>query len=85
MTPTKNKIFVRQDKSDQTSGGLIIADTVKQTNRTGTVEAIGADVDEVSVGDRIIYERATPHPALKDLLIVDIENVAGIIPPVKTK
>lgn len=84
MTPTKNKIFVRQDK-EQTKSGLIIADTVKQTNKTGTVEQVGAGVDEVSVGDRIIYERATTHRALSGLLIVDIENVAATLPPIKTK
>lgn len=43
-------------KEEKTSGGIIIPDTVDQSNVFGTVVSVGPKCTEVKVGNEVIYE-----------------------------
>ena len=66
----RRNIFVRQDpdRDDVTSAGIhiltgkLMIESQKQLGRRGTVAAVGPDVDELKVGDRVLYgEFLHPH------------------------
>lgn len=58
MTPTGNKVLIKADKQEEkTKSGIYIGETVKQFPPYGTVLAVGPDVQEVKVGDRVMFER----------------------------
>lgn len=58
VTPLKNKVLVAENKAEQKSESGIILEGATSTreSKTGTVLAIGPDVTEVKVGDKIYLE-----------------------------
>ena len=57
LRPMNGRVVVRPiEPSEQTKGGIVIPDTVKEKPREGKVIAIAEDAtEEVAVGDRVIY------------------------------
>lgn len=58
VQPTKSNVLVAQNKDDKKSESGIILDKANSVldSKTGTVLAIGPDVTEVKVGDKILLE-----------------------------
>lgn len=58
MKPTGDKVLVEVDPpKEKTASGLYIQEEWKTLPPFGTVKAIGPDVQEVKVGDRILFNR----------------------------
>jgi co-chaperonin GroES (HSP10) len=58
VTPLKDKVLVAENKSEiKSESGIILegANSVRES-KTGTVLAIGPDVTEVKVGDKVYLE-----------------------------
>lgn len=58
FAPRQNRVLVRVDEAiTKTPAGLIIPDTVSvgEKPNSGTVLAIGPRVDDLDVGDRVLY------------------------------
>lgn len=69
-----NYVLVRRDdKEAVTSGGIIIPDASQQRNGLGTVLMVGAQVSEVSVGDRVKFP-----PNHSQVIVIDKEELLCI-------
>jgi len=56
--PVGVNVLVQQEKAeDVTKGGIVIPDQAKQAPGRGVVLAIGKAVDEVEVGDVMLYNK----------------------------
>jgi len=51
------RAFVKPDVKTKTEGGFSIPQEEHDKGGTGTVEAVGIDLADIKVGDRIIYDR----------------------------
>lgn len=60
-------VLIDADVPEQTTkGGLIIAEQWKTLPPTGTVVAVGPDVDGISAGERVVFSRFGALPAQID-------------------
>lgn len=58
MTPTRDLVLIRADSApEQTKSGLYIKEEWKSLPPTGEVLAVGPDVKDVTVGDRVVFDR----------------------------
>jgi co-chaperonin GroES (HSP10) len=57
--------------------GIIIPDEYKNLSDTGEVIAIADGIDDICVGDKILYKNQSGHK-LDDLYLIKIEEVMGI-------
>lgn len=58
IIPRKNQILVQPDgeESRELGSGLLLPNAVEQEQKAvGTVRAVGPDIKDVKVGDRVIY------------------------------
>ena len=83
LTPLGDKIIVKQDLSDAVSPGGIVF--VRQDELAqGIVVAIGPNVDEVSVGERVMY---SPHAGQKfktddgEVTAIVFQDLFGVLDP----
>jgi chaperonin GroES len=58
MKPKRDVVLILADKAEEkTASGLYIKEDWKTLPPTGTVEAVGPDVKDTKVGDRVVFER----------------------------
>lgn len=56
ITPLADRVVaVREEAKTQTASGIYLPETAKEKTAVFAVQAIGAEVKNVNVGDRIIY------------------------------
>lgn len=56
LKPLGHKIVVERTQAvDKTAGGIVIPDTAKEKPEQGKVVAVGKDVEEIKVGDVIVF------------------------------
>lgn len=56
LQPLRENIFVLPDKIvDKTKSGIILTDFTKKRPTSGTIIAVGKKVEELRVGDRVLY------------------------------
>lgn len=56
MKPLHKKVVIRpEDKEETTSSGIIVVDAHTKKHAEGVIEAVGAEVTEVKVGDKVYY------------------------------
>ena len=82
IIPLGNKIFVLPDEVvDKTAGGIILTDFTKKRPTTGTIIAVGSEVnrlsckhcgaifevDELKVGDKVVYGVNSPNPIIVNI------------------
>ena len=81
--PLKDRVFVSYTSElDKTAGGLYIPDTAKEKPQTGKVEAVGEEVKQIKVGDKILFDKYSGSKINIDnneYLIVKEEDVVGIL------
>ena len=53
--PSKDRMVVRRSAVQETAGGIILPDTQKQRPVTGTVVAVGPEVEDYRVGDIVLF------------------------------
>lgn len=56
LKPLGYKVVVERTQAvDKTAGGIVIPDTAKEKPEQGKVVAVGKDVEEIKVGDVIVF------------------------------
>ena len=83
INPLADRIVaVREKPATQTASGLYLPDTAKEKPVFATVIAVGPDVEQLTVGNKIIYkEYSTTELTIDnhDYLIVKEEDVLGTV------
>ncbi len=75
-------VAVREEVQTKTASGLYLPDNAKEKPVVASVEAIGGDVKNIKVGDKILYkEYSTTEIKIdgKEYLIVAEEDILGTI------
>ena len=81
--PLGERILVkRAEVESKTASGIYIPDNAKEKPQTAEVMAIGTKVEDIKVGDTIVFEqyRGTEFKLDgQEYLILNIENVIGVM------
>lgn len=75
-------LATKEEAQTQTASGLYLPDDAREKSVVATVEAIGPEVKNIKVGDRIIYkEYSTSELKLdgKEYIIVKEEDVLATV------
>ena len=79
----KERVFVSYSgEMEKTSGGIYVPDTAKEKPQKGKVEAIGAEVKHVKVGDTILFDKYSGTKVNLDnneYLIIKEDDILGIV------
>ena len=85
FNPLGDRVLVKvQEPKTQTASGIFIPDNASQEKPTqAEVIAIGSDVKDVVVGDKIVYTKfartATVTLDNQDYLVMDVAEILGIL------
>ncbi|MEW6410681.1 MAG: co-chaperone GroES [Nitrospirota bacterium] len=81
--PLKEKVFIKYSQEEEkTPGGIYVPDTAKEKPQKGIVEAVGSEVKEVKVGDKVLFDKYSGSKIKiddVDYLILKEEEILGII------
>ena len=56
IKPLGDRVAVREEAKTQTASGIYLPDNAKEKPVVAEVKAVGGDVKNVKVGDRIVYK-----------------------------
>lgn len=80
--PLKDRVFVSySEEAERTAGGLYVPDVAKEKPQRGKVEAVGADVKALKVGNIVLFDKYSGSKvSLENVeyLIVKEEDILGI-------
>lgn len=77
--PSLQHVLIKPDDTKTiTSGGIIIPEPSRSISNTGTILAIATDIEEVNVGDRVMYEKKGMLE-VEDGWLVNIERVMTVL------
>ena len=80
--PLGDRVFVAYtEEMERTSGGIYVPDTAKEKPQRGTVQAIGKKVENVKVGDQVLFDKYSGSKLRIDdeeCLILKEEDILGI-------
>lgn len=80
--PLGDRVFVTYtEEMERTSGGIYVPDTAKEKPQRGTVQAIGKKVENVKVGDQVLFDKYSGSKLRIDdeeCLILKEEDILGI-------
>lgn len=83
ISPLKDRIVaVKEEPQTKTASGLYLPEAAKEKPAEAKVVAVGKEVKEVKVGDKIIfkeYSHTTVKMDNKEYLIVNEEDVLAIV------
>lgn len=83
ITPLADRVVaVREKAQEKTASGLYLPDSSKEKPVIATVVAVGKDVQQVAVGDKIVYkEYSTTELKINDVeyLIVKEDDVLATV------
>ena len=83
LQPLADRIVAKEvEAPTKTAGGILLPEAAKDKTQMGEVLAIGTDVKEVKVGDKIIYSEYGPNRIKADgqeLLLVKEEDVLAVV------
>ena len=81
--PLGERVLVkRTEVENKTASGIYIPDNAKEKPQTAEVMAIGTKVEDIKVGDTIVFEqyRGTEIKLEgKDYLVLNVENIIGVM------
>ncbi len=81
--PLGERVLVeRTEVENKTASGIIIPDNAKEKPQTAKVIAVGSKVEDIKVGDVVVFEQYRGSEIKlegKDYLILNLENIMGII------
>ncbi|MBR8462159.1 co-chaperone GroES [Campylobacter sp. faydin G-105] len=78
----KRVLVERVEETKTTASGIIIPDNAKEKPLSGEVKAIGAEVEGIKVGDKVVFAKyAGTEINLDDktYLVLNTDDVLGII------
>ena len=55
ISPTKDYVLVLREESEIEKNGIFIPESAQEPQRKGYVQAIGREVKEVAVGDKVMF------------------------------
>jgi chaperonin GroES len=80
--PLGDRLFVTYtEEMERTSGGIYVPDTAKEKPQRGTVQAVGKKVENVKVGDQVLFDKYSGSKLRiddEDCLILKEEDILGI-------
>ena len=80
--PHGDRVFVTYtEEMERTSGGIYVPDTAKEKPQRGTVQAVGKKVENVKVGDQVLFDKYSGSKLRIDdeeCLILKEEDILGI-------
>lgn len=83
LHPLKDRVVAKPvEAAAKTSSGFYVPDSAKEKPQIGEVVAVGSDVKEVKVGDKIVYEQYKKDDFKLDgeeLFIVKEENILAVV------
>lgn len=83
LQPLSDHIVAKRVEPEAKSpSGIILPETAKEKPQAGAVLAVGKEVKEVKVGDRILYKKYGPDEVKvegEDLLVLKEEDVMAVI------
>jgi chaperonin GroES len=85
VKPLKDRIVaIKEEPQTKTASGLYLPDAAKEKPAEATVVAVGKDVAEVKIGDKIIFKEDYPGPTRvkidkQEYLIVSEEDVLATV------
>lgn len=80
MKPKRDLVLIRADKpQEKTASGLFIVEEWKSLPQTGEVVAIGPLVKDVSVGERVLFERYASVILENDERLCKEDNVLAVL------
>lgn len=81
--PLGDRLLVKAiEESNTTASGIIIPDNAKEKPSRAEVVAIGAEVEDVTVGDTVVYGKYSgTELALdgKEYIVLELSDVLGVI------
>lgn len=81
--PLGNRVLVeRLQEATTTASGIIIPDNAKEKPSQGKIVAIGSDVEEIEVGDVVVFGKYVGNELSIDgteFLIIEADELFGII------
>ncbi len=83
LKPLKDRVLVSyMEEAEQSAGGIYIPDAAKEKPQRGKVEAIGGEVEEVKVGNEVMFGKYTGDKFEVDgqeLLIIKEEDILAVV------
>ena len=80
--PLGDRVFVTYtEEMERTSGGIYVPDTAKEKPQRGTVQGVGKKVENVKVGDQVLFDKYSGSKLRiddEDCLILKEEDILGI-------
>ena len=83
LQPLADRIVAKAVEAEaKTASGILLPDQAKEKTQMAEVLAVGKDVKEVKVGDRIVHSEYGPNrfkQGSEELLIVKEEDVLAVV------
>lgn len=81
LVPLNNNVVVQIDeKMDRSAGGLYLPDNSDKPRMTGTVIAVGEEIEHITVGDNVYVTYKDAYATnLKDVWIFPYSNILAKI------
>ena len=83
LKPLKDRVLVSySEEADKTPGGIYVPDSAKEKPQEGKVEAVGAEVKELKVGNIVLFDKYSGSKVkVNDVehLIIKEEDILGIL------
>ncbi|MDE7174867.1 MAG: co-chaperone GroES [Helicobacter sp.] len=80
--PLGERVLVeRLEEDTKTASGIIIPDNAKEKPLEGIIQAIGSEVKDVKVGDKVVFGKYSGTEVKlegKEYLILKLEDILGV-------
>ncbi len=80
--PLGDRVFVTYtEELERTAGGIYVPDSAREKPQRGTIEAAGQDVENVKVGDQVLFDKYSGTKIKidnDDCLILKEEDILGV-------
>ena len=82
LRPLADRVIVKQSEAEEkTKTGILLPDAAKEKPQRGKIEAVGADVKSVKIGDIVLFDKYSGSKINvegTDYLIIKEEDILGI-------
>jgi chaperonin GroES len=80
--PLGDRVFITYtEEMERTAGGIYVPDSAKEKPQRGTVQAVGKKVENVKVGDQVLFDKYSGSKLRiddEDCLILKEEDILGV-------
>ena len=83
FTPLGDRVLVEKEEAqEKTASGIILVDSAKEQPQTAIVKAIGDDVENIAVGDKVVMAKYSGTDIKlddKEYQILEVNDILGIL------